>query len=65
VSKETREPYMVGQDEDTLLLPADDAALRQVIRDLFSVNVANLTPVQALVRLNDWQRQLRDEMSED
>jgi hypothetical protein len=43
------------------LLPADDLALREVIRELFGVDVANLTPVQALVRLNEWQKRLRGE----
>ena len=37
------------------------AFLRTVIRELFGVDVANLTPVQALVRLNEWQRRLRGE----
>jgi hypothetical protein len=58
LSKETPAPYVVGPEEE-LLLPADDAALREVIRALFSVDVANLTPVQALVQLNEWQRRLR------
>lgn len=63
VAKEGGKPYVVGQTEDeALLLPADDVALREVIRELFSVDVANITPVQALVRLNDWQRQLRGEL---
>jgi len=58
--RETRQPYSVGRQEE-LVLPAADAALRQVIRELFSADVANLTPVQALVRLNEWQRMLRGE----
>jgi DNA mismatch repair protein MutS len=56
---ETRQPYLVGQEEEALLLPADDAVLRAVIGELFGVDIANTTPVQALVRLNDWQRRLR------
>jgi DNA mismatch repair protein MutS len=55
--RETRQPYSVGRQEE-LVLPA---ALRQVIRELFSADIANLTPVQALVRLNEWQRILRGE----
>jgi DNA mismatch repair protein MutS len=58
---EARQPYIVEQREDALLLPADDLALREVIRELFGVDVANLTPVQALVRLNEWQKRLRGE----
>jgi DNA mismatch repair protein MutS len=61
VLREVREPYLVGGEEDPLLLPVDDAALREVIRELFGVDIANLTPVQALVRLNEWQRRLRGE----
>jgi hypothetical protein len=57
---ESREPYVVGEGEP-LLLPGDDAALREVIRALFSTDVANITPVEALVRLNEWQKQLRGE----
>jgi DNA mismatch repair protein MutS len=60
-TKEAREYYMVGQEEEPLLIPADDPALREVIRELFGADVANMTPVQALVRLNEWQRQLRGE----
>ncbi len=58
---ETRAPYAVEQETETLLLPVDDVALRRVVGELFRLNVANLTPVQALVRLNEWQRQLKDD----
>ncbi len=58
--RETRQPYSVGRQEE-LVLPAANAALRQVIRELFGLDIANLTPVQALVRLNEWQRILRGE----
>jgi DNA mismatch repair protein MutS len=61
LSKESREPYVVERGQDELLLPAGDAALRKVIRELFSVDVANLTPLEALLRLNDWQQQVRGE----
>jgi DNA mismatch repair protein MutS len=42
-----------------LLLPVDDAAVWQVVRELYGLDIANLTPVQALVALNQWQGQLR------
>jgi len=58
---EMRQPYVVEGGEEGLLLPANDPALREVIRELFGIDVANLTPVQALVRLNEWQRRLREE----
>jgi DNA mismatch repair protein MutS len=58
---EARQPYVVEQREEALLLPTDDPALREVIRELFGVDVANLTPIQALVRLNEWQSRLRGE----
>lgn len=59
--QEAPAPYVLEQKDETLLLPGDDAALRSIVHELFSVDVANMTPVQALVRLNDWQRQLRGE----
>jgi DNA mismatch repair protein MutS len=54
-------PFVLGTDREPLLLPADDAALREVLGELFGIDVANLTPIQALVQLNDWQRRLRGE----
>ena len=44
---------------DGLLVPADDEAVWQVIRELYGLDIANLTPVQALVILNEWQVRLR------
>jgi DNA mismatch repair protein MutS len=52
-AKEVRE---VG---DGLLVTTDDEAVWQVLRELYSLDIANLTPVQALVALNEWQGRLR------
>jgi DNA mismatch repair protein MutS len=59
--QETPSPYVLEKKDATLLLPDDDAALRSIVHELFSLDIANMTPVQALVRLNDWQLQLRGE----
>ncbi len=50
---------VVREVGERLLLPADDEAVWTVLRELYRLDIANLTPVQALVRLNDWQRRLR------
>jgi DNA mismatch repair protein MutS len=42
-----------------VLLPSDDEAVWQVLHELYGLDIANLTPVQALVTLNEWQGQLR------
>ena len=54
--KETQTAYLLGEE---LLLPAGDATLREVVRELFQADVANMTPVRALVLLNQWQGRLR------
>jgi DNA mismatch repair protein MutS len=59
--QETPALYLVGEAGETVLLPPDDALLREVLRELCQVDVANTTPLQALVRLNDWQSRLRDQ----
>jgi hypothetical protein len=42
-----------------LLIPADDEAIWLVLRRLFGLDIANLTPVQALLVLNELQQHLR------
>jgi DNA mismatch repair protein MutS len=44
---------------ERLLLPADDKAVWDVLRELYRLDIANLTPVQALVALNELQGRLR------
>ena len=50
---------VVREVGEGVLVPADDEAVWQVFRELYSLDIANLTPVQALVALNEWQGRLR------
>jgi DNA mismatch repair protein MutS len=50
---------VVREVSEGLLIPGDDEAVWQVVRALYSLDIANLTPIQALVILNDWQARLR------
>ncbi len=58
--KETHVARLVKEVTDGLWVPADDKAVWQVVRKLYGLDIANLTPVQALVILNEWQGLLRD-----
>jgi DNA mismatch repair protein MutS len=58
-AREADGPFLIAQGTQELLLPTDDVALRQIIQELFGADVANMTPVQALIQLNDWQQRLR------
>jgi DNA mismatch repair protein MutS len=42
-----------------LPIPPDDEAAQDVLRQLYSLDISNLTPLQALVALNEWQERLR------
>jgi DNA mismatch repair protein MutS len=44
---------------ESLLLPAKDQAIWEVVREIFRVDIANITPVQALILLNELQRKLK------
>jgi DNA mismatch repair protein MutS len=57
--KEERGIRVVREVARGLLLPADDEAVWAVLRELYGLDIANLTPVQALVALNEWQGRLR------
>jgi DNA mismatch repair protein MutS len=59
VLQEIGQPYLAGAGQEPLLVPKDDQAIWMVIRQLFGLDIANLTPVQALVVLNELQQQLR------
>jgi len=59
--REIQAPYMAVEGQERLLVPVDDEAVWQVVRELCGLDIANLTPVQALVLLNELQRQLRGE----
>jgi len=50
---------VVREVGEGLLLPDDDEAAWAVLRDLYRLDIANMTPVQALVTLNEWQTRLR------
>jgi len=50
----------VGQAQERLLVPADDEVVWAVVRELFGLDIGNLTPVQALVVLNELQQRLRE-----
>ncbi len=57
--REVRAPYPVGQAQERLLVPVDDEAVWAVVRELFGLDIGNLTPVQALVVLNELQQRLK------
>lgn len=59
--REIGPPGLAGVGRERLLVPVDDEAVWAVVRELFGLDVANLTPVQALVLLNELQQQLRGE----
>ena len=42
-----------------LLIPTDDQVAWAILRELYRLDIANMTPVQALVMLNEWQARLR------
>jgi DNA mismatch repair protein MutS len=49
----------VREVRDGLMVPDDDEAVWRVVRELYRLDIANMTPVQALVMLNAWQSRLR------
>jgi DNA mismatch repair ATPase MutS len=59
--RETGEECAPRPEQEHPLLPGDDEATQMALRDVLELDIANLTPVQALVILNDLQQQLRGE----
>ena len=62
--KLAEQPVVYSSDEaqpvgDQLILPASDPQVWQIIDHLYQLDIANLTPIAALVRLNEWQQQLK------
>ncbi len=51
---------VVREVGEGLLLAGDDEAAWAVLRDLYRLDIANMTPVQALIALNEWQTKLRN-----
>jgi DNA mismatch repair protein MutS len=58
--REPRAPYFAGREEEGVP-QVDEEALREVLRELFGADVANMTPLRALVQVHDWQRRLLGE----
>ena len=58
---EREAPYQINTRPiaDGLILPVDDPQVWQVINAVYHLNIANLTPVEALVQINAWQQQLK------
>jgi len=52
------EPRELREMEPGYLAAADDARVSAVIRELSQLDIGHLTPVQALVILNEWQGRL-------
>lgn len=44
---------------DHLILRADDPQVWQIIDRIYGLDIANLTPIAALVQLNEWQQKLK------
>lgn len=57
--EQERAVKVVREVGERLLPPADDEVAWAVLRELYTLDIANLTPVQALVALNKWQGRLR------
>ena len=49
VLREIEPPYPAGRASEPLLIPADDEAIWLVLHQIFGLDIANLTPVQALL----------------
>ena len=58
--REIEAVYPVSRERGGLLLPVDDEAVWEVIQEIFGLDIGNLTPVQALVLLNELQQRLRE-----
>lgn len=54
-------PAGVGESPAPMICsPGYEARIQEIARKLRAMDIANLTPVQALVTLNEWQIRLRD-----
>jgi DNA mismatch repair protein MutS len=59
VSEKERAIQAVKEVGDGLMVPDDDEVVWRLVRELYRLDIANMTPVQALVMLNAWQGRLR------
>jgi DNA mismatch repair protein MutS len=57
--KQEVELKVVREVDTGYLLSTDDEVVWSVVRELCRMDIANLTPVQALVALNEWQGKLK------
>ncbi len=57
--KVIREERAVWEVDTGLLVPKDESAAQEVLREIYRVDIGNLTPVRALVLLNELQGKLR------
>jgi DNA mismatch repair protein MutS len=51
---------VVREAGEPFLLPGGDGAIRRVVGEIRNLDIANMTPVQALVALNEWQKELKE-----
>jgi DNA mismatch repair protein MutS len=56
---EERAVYRVGEEQPASAAPVPEDVVGEVVQAIAGVDIANLTPVQALVMLNEWQGRLR------
>ena len=59
--REVGEDYTAGEYGEHLVLPSDDEVTWTALQEILGLDIANLTPVQALVVLNNLQQRLRGE----
>ena len=62
--REVSAPYLAQTAPDGLMVPTSDEVIWAVLREVFGLDIANLTPVQALVVLNDLQQRLRGDKTQ-
>lgn len=60
--REVEAVYPVGRRPEKILVPVDDEAVWTVVQEVFGLDIGNLTPVQALVLLNELQQRLRESL---
>lgn len=62
VIAETQAPYDMDIEtvpSDKSLNPTDQPLVWEILHSLYQLDIANMTPVEALMRLNEWQQTLK------
>jgi DNA mismatch repair protein MutS len=59
--REVGEGYVVGGEGKRVVVAGGEEVTEEALREILGLDIANLTPVQALVVLNDLQQRLRGE----